>query len=158
MKATLLHEDHGLRIFSVVLSHRDEVITSLTAFATKHQLGGSHFTAVGAFERAVVAYFDWSSKSYIRIPIDEQVEVLTLAGDITIDDEWPKVHAHVVVGKRDGTAHGGHLMEGHVRPTLEMVVTEVPQHLYRRHDPESGLALIDPSRPAPMPRQGEANR
>ncbi len=149
MNETLLHDAHGLRIFSVVLSHGDEVVKSLTAFAAKHQLGGSQFTAVGAFERAVVAYFDWSSKEYLRIPIDEQVEVLTLTGDITIDQHWPKVHAHVVVGKRDGTAHGGHLIEGHVRPTLETIVTEVPEHLYRRHDPESGLALINPSRPTP---------
>lgn len=55
-----------------------------------------------------------------------------------------KVHAHVVVGKRDGTAHGGHLIEGWVRPTLEVVIVETPPHLRRRHDPASGLALIEP--------------
>jgi uncharacterized protein len=62
----------------------------------------------------------------------------------TVEDGRPKVHAHVVVGKADGTAHGGHLIEGHVRPTLEVVLTEAPRHLEWRHDDVSGLALIDP--------------
>jgi predicted DNA-binding protein with PD1-like motif len=55
------------------------------------------------------------------------------------------VHAHVVLGKADATAHGGHLVEGHVRPTLEIIVTETPRHLRRRFDPHSKLALIDSS-------------
>jgi uncharacterized protein len=40
------------------------------------------------------------------------VEVLSFAGDIAIDKGEPKVHAHVVVGKADATAPGGHLIEG----------------------------------------------
>jgi predicted DNA-binding protein with PD1-like motif len=79
-----------------------------------------------------------------RIPIDEQVEVLTMAGDITLEDDQPKIHAHVVLGKADATAHGGHLIEGYVRPTLEVTVTELPRHLHRRYDRASHLALIDP--------------
>ena len=46
-----------------------------------------------------------------------------------------KVHAHVVVGKADGTAHGGHLIEAHVRLYLEVVLVEPPQHLQRQSDP-----------------------
>jgi predicted DNA-binding protein with PD1-like motif len=53
------------------------------------------------------------------------------------------LHAHVVVGKRDGTAHGGHFLNGRVWPTLEMVVTETPAHLRRRKDDETSLPLID---------------
>lgn len=144
MKVALLEERDGLRVFAVVLASGDEAIQCVTAFATEHRLKASQFTAIGAFERAVVAYFDWPSKQYQHVTIGEQVEVLSLNGDVTIENGEPKVHAHVVVGKRDATAHGGHLIEGHVRPTLELMVTELPRHLYRRHDPASGLALIDP--------------
>jgi predicted DNA-binding protein with PD1-like motif len=84
-------------------------------------------------------------KKYKPIAIDEQVEVLSFIGDITLDQGRPKLHAHVVLGKADGTAHGGHLLEGHVRPTLEVIVTETPRHLRRRFDPASGIALIDPA-------------
>ena len=145
MKTALLDERGGLRTFVIVLATDDEAVKSLTSFAVNQRLAASHFTAIGAFSRAVVAYFDWSAKQYRHISIDEQVEVLSLMGDVTIDDGKPKVHAHVVLGKADATAHGGHLIEASVRPTLEIVVTETPRPLHRRFDPASGVALIDPA-------------
>jgi uncharacterized protein len=48
-----------------------------------------------------------------------------------------------VLGRRDGTAHGGHLLEAHVRPTLEVMLTESPVQLRRVFDPGVGLALIE---------------
>ena len=146
MKTALLDERGGLRTFVVVLATGEEAVKALTSFAVDQRLAASHFTAIGAFSRAVVAYFDWSAKQYRHMSIGEQVEVLSLIGDITIEDNKPKLHAHVVVGKADATAHGGHLIEASVRPTLEIVVTETPRPLHRRFDPESGLALIDPTR------------
>ena len=92
-----------------------------------------------------LGYFDRDQKDYRKIPITEQVEVLSLLGDVALDNEQPKLHAHVVVGKSDGTAHGGHLLSAHVWPTLEVILTESPSHLRRRTDRESGLALIVPT-------------
>ncbi len=106
-------------------------------------MAGSHFTAIGAFREATLAYFDWEKKEYRKIPVREQVEVVSLIGDIALaPDGSPKVHAHAVLGRPDGAALGGHLMEGHVRPTLEVTLVETPEHLRRKHDPQSGLALI----------------
>lgn len=145
MKTALLNEHGGLRTFVVVLETGDEAAAAIASVARQHALRATQFTAIGAFSRVVVAYFDWNTKKYRNIPIDEQVEVLSLVGDITLDDGKPKVHAHVVVGKADATAHGGHLVEGVVRPTLEIVMTETPAYLRRRFDPQSGLPLIDPA-------------
>jgi predicted DNA-binding protein with PD1-like motif len=149
MKASLLDESAGGRTFMVVLATGDEAMTSLMSFAREHDVSAGHFTAIGAFSNAVVGYFDWEKKVYREIPISEQVEVLSLIGDISLADDTPshhpKVHAHVVLGTRDAAARGGHLLSGHVRPTLEVVVTESPRHLRRRYDRDSGLALIDPT-------------
>jgi uncharacterized protein len=145
MKTTLLNESEGRRTFMLVLATADEAIQCLTSFARDHQSHASHFTAIGGFSSAVVGYFDWKKKDYDPIRMDEQLEVLSLMGDITLGQGGPKVHAHVVVGKSDGSAHGGHLLSGVVRPTLEIVLTEAPRYLRRRFDPESGLALIDPT-------------
>jgi uncharacterized protein len=145
MKSALLHEHDGQRTFVVVLDTGDEVMAAMATFASAHRLDAAQFTAIGALSRSVVAFFEWTTKQYRHIPIDEQVEVLSIIGDISLDGERPKVHAHAVLGKADATACGGHLVEGHVRPTLEIVITETPGHLRRRHDPESGLALIDPA-------------
>ena len=141
MKSKLIY-DGPQRTFVVVFDHGDAVLENLLAFAREHRLSAAEFTGIGAFSDAVLGYFDWQKKDYERIPVDEQVEVLNLTGNIALADGEPKLHAHIVLGKADGTAHGGHLLEGHVRPTLEVVVTESPAHLQRRSDPETGLALI----------------
>ncbi len=142
MRAKLL-ADGGAKTYALVFETGDEVMAGLTAFAREKGLAGSHLTAIGAFRDVTLGYFDWDRKDYRRIPIAEQVEVLSLVGDVALDESGgPKVHAHVVVGKADGSAHGGHLLEAHVRPTLEVTLVETPAHLQRRYDPEARLALI----------------
>jgi predicted DNA-binding protein with PD1-like motif len=127
----------------LVFDAGDEVVSTLTAFAKENRIGGAHFTAIGAFSDAQIGYFDVPKKDYLKNQVNEQVEVLSLIGDIALDQGEPKVHAHVVVGKKDGAAMGGHLLEAHVRPTLELVLQESEERLKRKFDPKSGLALID---------------
>jgi predicted DNA-binding protein with PD1-like motif len=133
----------GSQTFVLVFSTGEEVTGPLLAFAREQRLDAASFTGIGAFERVTLGYFDIQQRDYARIPIPEQVEVVSLIGNVAMGDEGPKLHAHVVVGKRDGTAHGGHLMDARVRPTLEIVLIETPAQLRRRSDPATGLALID---------------
>jgi len=98
MQATLLHEADGLRTFVIVLETGDEAMKALADYARDQQLQGSHFTAIGAFSDAVVAYFDWQSKRYAPIEIREQVEVLSMIGDIATDGDTPKVHCPTHAG------------------------------------------------------------
>ena len=130
------------KTFALVFSTGDQVMAGLKAFAEEQDLAASHFTAIGAFKQVTLGYFDWEKKDYLKIPVHEQVEVLSLVGDITINQGKPNIHVHAVLGKRDGSACGGHLIEAEVRPTLEVILTESPDHLTRRFDSESGLALI----------------
>jgi predicted DNA-binding protein with PD1-like motif len=142
MKSKLLHEQAGLKTFALVFETGDEVVASLLGFARREAVHAASFQGIGAFERVTLGYFDWGSKAYREIPVGEQVEVLSLLGDVAEKGGEPKVHAHVVVGLRDGSTRGGHLIEARVRPTLELVLTEAPAHLRKRWDDETGLALI----------------
>lgn len=133
--------------YAVVLVTGDETIGALQQFVRERKIDTAALTAIGAFERAVVGYFDWQLKDYRRIPVEEQVEVLSLIGDVAEAKGEPALHIHAVLGRSDGSVVGGHLLEGHVRPTLEVILTEPPAHLRKKKDPETGLALIaiDPS-------------
>ena len=142
MKSKLINES-GEKTFAVIFEKGDEVIETLRRFANEQSLLSSHFTAIGALSDVVVGFFDPVKKDYTKIRIREQVEVLSLTGDIAFEGDVPKIHAHIVVGKADGTAHGGHLLEGHVFPTIELILFECPKYLQRRLDKETGLALID---------------
>jgi predicted DNA-binding protein with PD1-like motif len=127
----------------VVFDSGDSVVDGLLGVAGKQRLRGSHFTAIGALQEVTLGYWDPERKDYRRIHVAEQVEVLSLLGNIAQGpDDGPKLHAHIVVGKADGSAHGGHLLQARVRPTLEVVIMESPEHLQRRLDPETRLALI----------------
>ena len=126
----------------LVLETGDEFTTSLQEFVAGQNLGASHFTDIGAFSRCVLGYFDWQRKDYRCILVDEQVEVVSLIGDVARAEGRPSLHPHAVVAKSDGSAWGGHLLQGHVRPTLELVITETPAELERHFDRETGLALI----------------
>jgi uncharacterized protein len=132
------------KTFILIFETGDELLAGLKQFAVEQNLSGSSFKAVGALSRAKFAWFNWETKKYeVAADLHEQVELLSLIGDIAMKDGEPQVHAHMVVGRQDGTAHGGHMMEARVRPTCELVLTESPAHLQKRIDPESGLPLIN---------------
>ena len=141
MRAKLIY-DQEEKTFALVFEPGDEVMEELTNFAKENGLNAAHFTAIGAFSDATLGYFDMEKNEYKEIPVDEQVEVLSLVGDIALFEGEPKLHAHAVLGRSDGTTRGGHLLEAHVQPTLEVIITESPEHLRRETDEETGLPLL----------------
>lgn len=141
MKASTLYSD-GLQTYVVVFASGEAFMDGMEQIAAEHRLDAAQFTAIGAFRSATLGFFDVAARTYREIPVEEQVEVLSLIGNIAIHRGKPKVHAHVVVGRADGTTRGGHLLEAFVHPTLEVVVTETPAHLRREMDEATGLPLI----------------
>jgi predicted DNA-binding protein with PD1-like motif len=141
MRSKLLNTDPPVT-YAVVLDTGDEVIASLTQFVRKQDVEAASVTGIGAFLDAVLGYFDWQTKEYRRIPVNEQVEVLSLLGDVAVSEGEPTLHVHAVLGKADGSVIGGHLLAAHVRPTLEVILIQPPSYLRKRKDPETGLALI----------------
>ena len=139
-------EDADVVTYVVVCDPGDEAVAALNQFARAEDLEAAQITAVGAFSRATVGWFDRVAKDYRRIQIDEQCEVLSLIGDVAEGRDGPIVHIHVVLGLSDGTTRGGHLLEGRVFPTLEVIVTETPALLRKVMNPDIGIALIDLNR------------
>lgn len=143
MRAKQVYENDGLRTFVVVMAKEDEAFGQLTAFAREHRVTAAGLTAVGAAKAVTLGYFDPEISDYRSTEFTEQMEVLSLIGDIALKDGEPAVHAHVTLGRKDSSTIGGHLQSLTVWPTLEVVVTETPAHLAKSIDPETGLALID---------------
>ena len=136
MKSTVVSAAADTHTTVVVLDSGEEAFATLTRFADATGISGASLTAIGAFESAVVGWFDFTTRSYKKIRVDEQCEVLSAIGDVaTGDDGKASLHVHVVLGLSDGTTRGGHLLEGKVRPT--------PAGLRRRKRPDLGIALID---------------
>lgn len=144
MQSKLVFEEAGERTFVLVLAAGEEAFAAISDFATRESLSTASLTAIGAFERATLGWFDLANKTYKPIHIESQCEGLSLLGNIALgDDGKPSLHMHAVMGLSDGTTRGGHFLKGIVRPTLEVTVNETPARLRRRQRPELGLALID---------------
>jgi predicted DNA-binding protein with PD1-like motif len=144
MKSKLVSDTPGAEIHIVILDSGEEAFAALTKFANQAKISGASLTAIGAFEKATVGWFDFDSKSYKKIEVSEQCEVLSAIGDIAVgDDGNASLHIHIVLGLSDGSTRGGHLLEGKVRPTLEVVVTETPSKLRRKRRADLGIALIE---------------
>lgn len=144
MKSKIVAAEHGAQVHVVVLESGEEAFAALTRFVRDKGISVASLTAIGAFERATVGWFDIASKSYRKIEVGEQCEVLSAIGDVAVgDDGKPTLHVHAVLGLSDGSTRGGHLLAGTVRPTLEVVLTEVPATLRRKKRADLGIALID---------------
>ena len=138
-----LQIDQSPKTFILVFETGDELAKGLRDFAEREKLSAASFKAVGALSSVRLGWLSWESKNYEpSVTLNEQVELLSLIGDVALKDGSPVVHAHAVIGKKDGTAHGGHLLEAHTRPTCEVVLTESPTPLQKFIDLESGVAVI----------------
>jgi predicted DNA-binding protein with PD1-like motif len=146
MKSKLMETNaQGARIFVIVFDTGEEAVAGLQAFAADNKVDGAQVSAIGALERGVVAWLNWQTKAYEPVRVDEQCEVISILGDVAKDESGkPSVHLHGLLGLKGGRTVGGHVQKLHVRPTLEVVLTETSAHLRRKRRADlGGIALID---------------
>ena len=116
MKIQQLDDVGGRRSFVMVCARGDDPVEALTAAAKRFDLSGASLTGIGAFSGVTLGFFDRTRRDYARRVIREQVEVVSLVGNVALDAGEPRVHAHVVVARYDGSTLGGHLLGGHRGP------------------------------------------
>ena len=144
VKVKLISENGATKTYAMVFAPGDEIMSGLNEFAIKYNVKSAHFTAIGDVQTAKVGWYDKSKKMFKVNAINEQCEITSMIGDIALYDGKPVVHAHINLATSDGIVHGGHLLEGFVTPTLEVMMTVEPEPLYKKFNPEFGGVLIDP--------------
>jgi len=144
MKNRLLSENAGVKHYVIILAKGDEVMSGLTDFARQNKVTSASFTAIGAFSHATVAWFDDTRKEFRLIPIEQQVELVSMIGNIALVNDQPVDHTHVSVASSNGTVLGGHVINAFVFPTLELFMTVYPMPLHKESDEATGLKLIEP--------------
>lgn len=112
------------RTFHVHFSKGDEVESGLTEFAEKNHLTAAHFTGVGAFGSALLAWTDPDKRAFKKVEINQEAEVVAFTGNISLERGKPNVHAHTVVAFSDGSTKGGHFLEGHVSIVMDVYVVD----------------------------------
>lgn len=146
VKVKLIGQSGPVKTYILIFAKGDEVLSGLTEFAQKYKVTSASFTAIGDATDAKVGWYEKSRKMFKVNPISEPAEITSLIGDIAMYNGKPVVHAHINLATSDGLVHGGHLLEAHIFPTLEVVVTVQPTTMYKKLYPEAGASVIDTER------------
>ncbi len=131
-----------IKSYALIFDIGDDVPAEIIRFAKEQKVMAARLTGIGGFSQATLGYFVRDRKEYEPIAIDEQVELLSLVGDVAWSGEEPLLHAHAVVGHRGGSVSGGHLIAARVFPTLELFVDVYDYELRKTNRPEIGIATI----------------
>jgi len=140
----LLSDNNGIKQYVLVFAKGDEVLSGITDFAAKQHIVSARFTAIGALKEGTFGWFDPERKQYKLNTIRQQMELVSLIGDIATYNGIPVVHAHCGVSISDGCVEGGHLVEAITYPTVELFMTTYQTPLEKALDKETDLKLIHP--------------
>ena len=115
----------------------------LTKFAEGHKIDAAHLSGLGAAERVEIAYYNLTSKEYERTTIAEDVEIVSLVGNIGREKDGDIiVHLHGVFARRDLSTFGGHIFSCVISGAGELHVTALSGELTRAYDQSTGLKLM----------------
>ena len=128
------------------LAKGDDLLAALEALAQEHNITLGEVTAIGAVSQARLGYYNQEERKYYFLDLNRHLEILALAGNISIKDGKPMVHAHVTLGDSEGRAFGGHLAPGTLAFACEFAIQEFVSDitLVRQMDEPTGLFLWPP--------------
>lgn len=164
MRYRVIEQVGARRSFVLVLDTGEEVTEAVIRFAEELGVQGASVTGIGALSRARLGWFNPATKEFRENRVDEQAEVLAITGNIARGADGHdhggghahlhgagnvRLHLHITLGCGDASVRGGHLVEGRVAPTMELIVEEAEAHLTRGVDAETGLVLLEPRHPCP---------
>ena len=133
----------GSRLFAVILEDGDKIIASVVTVAARLGIRGASLSGIGMVNDAGIALYDTNARTYVSRDIKEQLELISIDGNIGLrGDGTPIVHAHVALGRRDLSMIGGHLIEAEVHPSVEIFVQEIGAPLMRSLDESCGLQVV----------------
>jgi uncharacterized protein len=130
------------RVALARLAHGADLLEELTAVVRQHGFAAAEFRAIGALQRARLAFYDQHARTYGEFALDEELEIAALVGTVTRRDGEPAVHAHATLSASDGRAFGGHVAAGCIifacEVTMQELLGDVPE---RSYDETTGLQL-----------------
>ena len=79
-------------------------------------------SGIGGLSTATLGWGDPEKGGVKTIPVDQKCELASLIGNIAIQRGKVYVHAHAVVSFSDGSTKGGHMVDAHANPFVEIFV------------------------------------
>jgi len=138
----LLFSRFGPTRFVIRLEKGDDILPSLRRFAVENRIGAGVFEGIGSLNTVKLGHYDFHTKNYKFEVFSEDLEILSLSGNIATMNKAPLPHAHVTLGKNDFSVIGGHLDEGSFANMVEIGFSSISGKLVKSRDDEVGLNLL----------------
>lgn len=138
MKLITTHADQLV----INLERGEELLETLLSYCKAKDITGATFTGLGATDMLELAFYNLTTKSYERHNIVEELEILSLTGNLGTLKEEKMLHIHGVFGRRDLSTLGGHIFKLRVSGACEIHLSTLPRQLHRVHDETTGLNLL----------------
>jgi predicted DNA-binding protein with PD1-like motif len=118
-----------------------DIVSGLTAIMQQNNIAAGMVSGIGAVSEAQLGYFNAQTKTYEKRSFQENMEIVSLKGNISIKDNGIFPHLHVVLSSRDFSAVGGHLFSGTVYAFEFEVIPFENTPFVRAFDNDTGLFL-----------------
>ena len=119
-----------------------DLLGELTCVCEQNNIRLGRVEALGAVQKARIAFYDQQARKYNFLEINKPLEITKLIGNVSLRDGKPMVHAHITLSDSQGNAFGGHLSDGTIVFTCEFIINSYdgPDHV-REYDAQTGLPL-----------------
>ncbi len=130
------------RTYLFKLPKGKDLLEELIDFCHDNQVKCGTVSVTGAVSNATIGYYDQSKKKFEKTFLDEELELVNLTGNVSIQDNRPMVYAYVSLANKDHQVVGGRLLPGTKIFVCEAFIQElVGEPKVRRADKVTKLNL-----------------
>ena len=127
----------------VRLEKGEEIVESIRNLAFKEKIKLGTISGIGAVNKATIGLFEVDTKEYHTIDLEEDMEIVSLGGNITEKDGEAYIHLHMAVSNSTYNVKAGHLNSAIISSTGEIFIDIIEGSVGRRFDKEAGLNLLE---------------
>ena len=128
--------------YVVRLEMGEDILASLKRFAEAKEIRAATFEGIGSLNKVKLGHYDFKTREYKWETFQEDLEILTLSGNISTMNRSALPHAHATLGRRDFSVIGGHLDEGSLANMVEIGIRKLPGKIVKVRDEKVGLNLM----------------
>lgn len=128
--------------YVVRLDPDEEILATLTDFVLKEKIEGAIIQGIGAVKDSVLGYFDVHEKVYKEQTFADDMELISLMGNLSWVEDEPFIHAHVLLSGSDFVGRAGHLFSSVIAVTGEFSLQPTGRRIERALDERTGLKLM----------------
>lgn len=129
-------------IYIISVKRDSDFLETLTSFCKTENIFAAYLTAIGASKELTLAWYNLETKSYEDHEFNEDMEIASLIGNVSLVKGTQFIHAHGVFGKQNLSTVGGHVRKLVISAACEVRLEVFEGKIERKPDEFTGLNLM----------------